>query len=403
MTGWTRNDDIKKRLERKWNKGELLAQCASPLPPDSLTLVPLRIPLKHPTSSQLAHEFDAARSWVDHLVRHAAAPGKTGKAGKPGYEIEWREFSHRSLGRNKIPVAVIFSTMDDILSFIGRTRQARRYKDLYGQITGRFPELADLLTQKPLEVLAHDTVWDKLLAIVDCLRDNPCPGIYIRQLEIKGVDTKFIENHKSWLDKLLTRVLPPGAIDEQATGPAAFERRFGFLSKPARIRFRTLDPALNIMGLSDMEIPETDFHHLPITPDTVFIVENDITGLAFPPFQRALVVFGLGYSLAALSGASWMNGIPIWYWGDIDTHGFAMLDQIRHYFPATRSFLMDEATLLSHKALWGREPAPVNRDLPLLTADEARVYDALRHNHHATHLRLEQERISFSQVRCALK
>ncbi len=94
---------------------------------------------------------------------------------------------------------------------------------------------------------------------------------------------------------------------------------------------------------------------------------------------------------------------PIWYWGDMDTHGFAMLDQIRHYFPQTRSFLMDEATLLSNRVLWGKEPSPTHRDLRLLTHEEAGVYDGLRHNRYSPQLRLEQERIPFSRVRQVVK
>ncbi len=388
MTSWTRNGDIRKRLEKKWHKGEILAQCVNPRP-----FEPLRIPVKHPTAKELAHQFDAARNWITHLTEHGE------KDNKINFTIEWHEFNHQSLGKNKIPKAVVFQTLDNILSYLGKTIQARRYQTLFKQITDRYPELADLLTQKPLEVLNHDTVWKELLAIVSFIREHPCPRIYLRQLEIPGVDTKFIENNKFWLTKLLNCVLPRDAINEQAKGPTAFENRFGFRSKPARIRFRTLDPDFTLMGLSDLEIPETDFNHLPITPDTVFIVENDINGLSFPPFPKALVIFGLGYSLSALSGARWMKDKPIWYWGDIDTHGFAMLDQVRHYFPQTRSFLMDDTTLLSHKALWGQEPSPVNRDLPLLAIDEAKVYDALRYNLHVPHLRLEQERISFSQVR----
>lgn len=93
----------------------------------------------------------------------------------------------------------------------------------------------------------------------------------------------------------------------------------------------------------------------------------------------------------------------LWYWGDMDTHGFGMIDMIRHYFPRTRSFLMDEATLLSHKHLWGNEPSPVNRDLPQLLPHEARVYDALINHTHAPNLRLEQERISFTIVRRAVE
>lgn len=392
MTAWTRDIDIRKRLEKKWNNGQLLAQCVSPGP-----FNPLRIPLKHPTAKELTHEFDAARTWIGHLMAHA------GKQSFKKFTIEWQESNHRTLGRNQIPRAVIFHTLDQILHYLGKTVAAERYQSLFREITALHPELAELLIERPLDVLAHDTVWPSLLAIVSFIRQPPCPGIYLRQLEIPGVDTKFIETHKAWLTRLLIQVLPGSAVNEQARGASAFERRFGFLSKPARIRFRTLDPDFTIMGLSDMEIPEHDFCHLPIMPDTIFIVENDINGLAFPRFPRALVIFGLGYGLSTLSNALWMQDKPIWYWGDMDTHGFAMLDQIRHYFPQTRSFLMDYATLLSHRALWGRETSPTTRDLPLLTPDEARVYDTLRHNLHAPMVRLEQEQISFSQVRSVVK
>ncbi len=388
MTAWTRNPDIRQRLEKKWNRGEILAQCIHPQ-----IFEPLRIPIKHPTAQELAHQFDAARTWVEHLTDHGRGTHKK------GFSIEWHEFNHRTLGRNKIPKAIIFDTLDDILSYLGKTSDAKQYQQLFKAITDLYPELAPLLTAKPLEVLSHDTVWKELLAIVSYIRANPCPMIYLRQLEIPGVDTKFMETHKAWLTKLLTCLLPREGVNDEARVAAAFETRFGFRSKPARIRFRTLDPELTLLGLSDLEIPETDFHHLPLDPHTVFIVENEINGLAFPSFPKALVIFGLGYSLSALAGAQWMNRKPVWYWGDMDTHGFAMLDQIRHYFPQTRSFLMDEATLLSHIALWGEEPSPVTRNLPLLTPDEARVYDTLRYNLHAPRLRLEQERISFSQVR----
>jgi len=46
------------------------------------------------------------------------------------------------------------------------------------------------------------------------------------------------------------------------------------------------------------------------------------------------------------------------YWGDLDTHGFAILNQLRAWLPQTRSFLMDRQTLVEHRDRWGREPAP---------------------------------------------
>jgi len=388
---WTRNTDIKRRLEKKWNRGEFLAGSVSSEP-----FEPLRIPLKRPNSKELAHKFEAARTWVAHLVRHE------GTQKKKGFALEWQEVNHRSLGKNRLPKAVVFARFDDLIAYLGKTVETARYRDLFQQITARFPQLSDLLADKPLEVLAHDGIWDPLLAVVASLKACPRPQIYLRQLEIPGVDTKFIETHKSWLTRLLTIVLPAGAVNGEASGKAAFEQRFGFRPKPSRIRFRTLDPSLNIMGLSDLEISAEEFAKLPVRPDTLFVVENEITGLSFPLFPGGLVIIGLGYALSALSCSLWMKERPIWYWGDLDTHGFAMLDQIRHYFPGTRSFLMDEATLLSHKAFWGREPSPAKRDLALLTAAETKVYDGLRGNLYARNLRLEQERISFSQVRRAV-
>jgi hypothetical protein len=391
-TDWTRIQDLKDRLGKKWGKGIFLAEWITPE-----NFIPLRIPLKHPTGKELTHDFAAARDWVAHWVSHESAPDR------PGFTIEWHDFTHRTLGKNRLPAAVIFPTLADVMSFLGKTRQANRFHTLFQTITARFPQLSGLLLDQPLTVLQHDKVWEELLAILDFMTGHPRPGIYIRQLEIPGVDTKFIETHKAWLVKLLTCVLPETAVDGAAKGPAAFENRFGFLSRPARVRCRFLDPNLSIMGLSDLEIPADDFARLPVQPNTLFVVENDITALSFPPFPNALLIFGRGYSLSVLSQSRWMANKPVWYWGDLDTHGFAMIDMIRHYFPRTRSFLMDEATLLSHKPMWGKEPSPIHRNLPLLTPDEALVYDALRNHSYGPNLRLEQERISFTLVRRAVE
>jgi len=391
MTAWTRNEDIKKRLTKKWAKGEFLIASISPE-----KFEPLRIPLKHPTAGQLAHEFDAARKWVAQL-QHSA-----GKNDKAHFTIEYREINHRTLGKNKIPKAVIFQTLEDILSYLGKTQEAMRFRKLSNKITDQYPELGPLVIEKTLMVLEHENNWDKFLSIISYMKVNPRPGIYIRQLEIPGVDTKFIEGHRSWIAKLLDLALSIEAIDQNAKGVGAFEKRFGFRSKPVRIRFRILDPTLDPTGLSDLEIREEDFRRFPIDPDIIFIVENEITCLSFPPVPGAIVIFGRGYALSALSQTPWMMDKPIWYWGDLDTNGFAMLDQIRNYFPQTRSFLMDEATLMTHRTFWGREPSQKTHNLPLLTPDETKVYDGLRRKKYAANLRLEQERINFSYIRKAI-
>jgi hypothetical protein len=45
--------------------------------------------------------------------------------------------------------------------------------------------------------LADD--WDRLLATVTWVEQRQVPGMYLRQVDAPGVDTKFIERHKDAL------------------------------------------------------------------------------------------------------------------------------------------------------------------------------------------------------------
>ena len=94
----------------------------------------------------------------------------------------------------------------------------------------------------------------------------------------------------------------------------------------------------------------------------------------------------------------WLNDCTVYYWGDIDTHGFAILNQLRGQFAHVVSFLMDSETLHAHTAIWGVEDKPSLMDLHRLTADERALYDDLRDNRIRKGLRLEQEQIGFGWV-----
>jgi len=391
MTGWSTPDDVRSRLRRMWDRGRLLSAMVGGEPP-----YPLRIPLKGPGTRELSERFDEARKWIAALV-------ESEKAGDgPGYALEWREFSHRQLGANRIPVAAVVAEERDALALLGKQRDAARFREAARTIRERFPQLVPWVTKRPISVLENAPDWTKLLALLDWSVRHPFPGVYLRQIDAAGVDTKFIERHRALLGDLLDLVLPPNAIDTTATGIGGFERRYGFLSKPAQIRFRLLDPALYIGSLSDLAVPSDEFAGLASTVRRIFITENEINFLAFPEMEGGMVVFGAGYGFDPLGRARWLDDKEIVYWGDIDTHGFAILDQLRSRFPSTRSLLMDRETMLEHKAFWGREDRPTNRDLPRLRPGESSLYDDLRFNRLGADVRLEQERIGFRWVLEAL-
>jgi hypothetical protein len=134
----------------------------------------------------------------------------------------------------------------------------------------------------------------------------------------------------------------------------------------------------------------------------VYVVENEVTYLAFPPARNAIVIFGGGYAVSVLEGLPWLAGCELVYWGDIDTHGFEILGRLRRRFPHTRSILMDRATLLAHQSQWVTEPSPARADPAHLTPDEAALCHDLTTDLYAPSVRLEQERIRFSLLEAAL-
>ncbi|MEW5892111.1 MAG: DUF3322 domain-containing protein [Pseudomonadota bacterium] len=379
---WTTPADLRAQVQRLWDRGELLRAAVT-----DAGSIPLRLTLKAPSASDLSDRFEAVRDWVRTI------------ASTPQVRIEWREWNHRVQGMQRLPAAVWIDTLQDALAFIGKARQAQRFVALWQQTAAAQPPLLAWLSRRPIQALDLADRWDRLLAVVAWLQAHPRPGVYLRQVDVPSVDSKFIEAHRGVLVELLDLALPPEVIERDATGVAQFTRRFGFLDKPVRIRFRLLDPSLPSLpgceALPDITLDVASFAALMLPVRRVFITENETNFLAFPFAANAIVIFGAGYGWEALARAEWLHRCQLYYWGDIDTHGFAILNQLRGYFPGAASFLMDRATLLAHRVHWGEESEPARHDLARLTPEEAAVYDDLRFDHHQLRLRLEQERVGF--------
>ncbi|WP_434110721.1 DUF3322 domain-containing protein [Methylocaldum sp. GT1TLB] len=385
---WTTPTDLRAQVQKLWDKGLILASLAG-----CETVFPRRLTLKGPSSSELADRFEQVRTWIADLRQGAH------------YRVVMREVRHRVLGANRIPDEIWIDTLDDALALIGKRRDAERFAELAAITRNRQSSALPWLAKHPLKALELANHWPLLLDVVDWLQTHQRPSVYLRQIDIPGVHTKFIETHRSVLSELLDLALPPDAIDADAVGLGQFCRRYGFRDKPVRIRFRILDPELALLpGTTDQDITldHDTFALLDPKVARVFVTENEINFLAFPNLPRSMVVFGAGYGFDSLAKAAWLHRCAVHYWGDIDTHGFAILDQLRTYLPHAESFLMDRETLMAHPSQWVTEPQPVRRDLPRLTREEQALYDDLRDNRIRPSLRLEQERIGFGWIEAAL-
>ena len=320
-----------------------------------------------------------------------------------GYDIEWMEVNHRQLGRNRIPDGISVSTEANALRLIGKSKDAQRFEECAQSTLAAFPSLAGWIRRRPLTMLENAADWHRILAVLEWFRDHPRSGLYLRQVDIAGVDTKFIEGRRGLLAELLDVVQSRQLIEQSCNATRSFEQRFGLRHKPPLIRFRLLDEQFTINGLSDITVPAEQFARLSLPVQRVFITENEVNGLAFPNLLRGLVIFGLGYGLDLLSDADWLKDREIYYWGDIDTHGFAILDRLRATFPTTRSVLMDRETLMAHRLLWVQEAVPHDRSLVRLTDAERALFEDLQFDRVGERVRLEQERISFGYLQNALQ
>lgn len=385
---WTTPDELRAQVQRLWERGRLLAERVAPS-----ELFPLKLALRAPGSADWSERFDAVRTWARSLPQEAPQ----------GYRVVLREVRHRVLGHNAVPGEVWIDTLDEALALIGKQRAAQRFDALVTQTRDRQPALLPWLQAQPLRALDLSEDWPRLLDVVGWLQAHPRPGIYLRQVDLPGIHSKFIEAHRGVLAELLDRALPAEAIN---AGSSRFEPRYGWRSKPVRIRLRLLDARQALLPTGpeqDITLTHEAFIRLDPAASRVFITENETNFLCFPAMADALVIFGAGYGVDLLAQAGWLQQRRVGYWGDIDTHGFAILDQLRSGLAHVDSLLMDRDTLMAHRAQWVDEPEPIQRNLPRLRPGEQALYDELRWQRiEARALRLEQERLGFGWVQNAL-
>ncbi len=381
---WTTPKDLKTQLLRFWDNGDLLRDDVT-----GNTVFPLSLKIKSPSSTDITNRFEDVRTWIAEL------------ANTRSLRVEWREVRHPVQGLQRLPQRIWIDSIDDALYLIDKQQERNIFKSLVEQTHQDCPGLLPWLEKRPLLAVELANKWQHLLAIVNWISTHPLPKIYLRQVDIPLISTKFIESHRPVLSELLDLVIPSSQIDTTKSGTSQFAARYGFLEKPIRIRFRILDPEIQALtGIScpDITLDVSSFSQLKINVQKILITENEINFLALPNLPASIAIFGSGYGWDALAKAQWLEQCAIHYWGDIDTHGFAILNQLRGHFSHVKSFLMDRTTLEAHKSLWGIEDKPQRADLHKLTPEELDLYNHLRDNRIQTGLRLEQEHIGYHWV-----
>lgn len=327
-----------------------------------------------------------------------------------GVEVQWEARQWRLLGQQQVPLAVVVRDAPALAAWIGQERrwkQACLRRDAFEE---RFPLLRAAPPWIRYEEVATDWSADdvhRLMALLQWFEANPRSLLYLRQLPVPGIDTKWVEPRRSLVRDfvLATRGLAAGGD---------FYDVCGLSPAPATLRMRVLCPELRRMtgGLCDIEAPIEELAQLQVRVKILVVVENLATGLALPSIPGAVAFMKLGHAINDLARIPWLfadeNGAGgperVFYWGDLDTHGFVILARARGLFPSLISVLMDEQTLLSGKDQWVSEASQAKVDyLERLTPQEQRLYRLLRDQTLGHNIRLEQERLAWPRCLQVLK
>ncbi len=371
---WTTPAEITAKLRRRWDDGSLLRAYAASEP-----FPRVEIGLRGPRASEIGERLGEVQRWVGGLV--------TGSRDGSCFALEYASVGGRLIGRNQLPRRAIVESYEQAWRLLGVRREVSAYDGVLAE-TADEPVLREWVGQHPLAAVELAGEWPRLIAAYRWLDEHRGSGRYLREISAPGVDTKFAERHRVVLSKLLD--VPP-------TRPG-FLAGLGLKAKPEFVRFRPA-PELGLLGAaSELAVRTDELPLLDIAVETALIVENEISYLSVPVPAGGMVIWGKGFDVDRVGALPWLRSADVIYWGDLDTHGFAILDRLRAWLPQSRSVLMDRDTLLSHRERWGTEDSPTSARLRHLAADERALYTDLVEDRFAEKLRLEQERIDWAWV-----
>lgn len=307
--------------------------------------------------------------------------------------IEWEIKSYRTIGKQRIPRYLTLHDFKDLILVLGK--EAKTRGELWKKNMSPFLELSDSGVYptliKHLGTIEKMPYSDCLLIkrLIEQLYQNMGTELYLRALPIKDVDTKFLETNQPLVSDLLDTI-HNGQVTESGGLLAwldCLENPKGFVY----VRPLSSETQNKMAGLPIMLLPIDVLRSHELQATNILIVENIQSGLGLPKLKDTIAVFGGGRNVAWMD-AHWLKNKRVAYWGDIDTHGLAILSDVRTKLATVTPLMMDTDTLENFEDQMVIEPTPVETCPINLTDSENDIYYGLKTKQFKSS-RLEQERL----------
>jgi hypothetical protein len=259
---WTRPADVREAAVKRW--------------PDLLTAfltgqewTPFNVPVRGPRPSEIGEYLAEVQTWVTEWER----------AGRGPLRVEYKQVGGRLVGANQVPCRAWLDGYAQAWDLLGARRKVSELSRLADRAKVECPRVLTWLEHNPVRALHLAAGWDRLLATVRWIDEHQLTGLYVRQVDVPGVDTKFIEGHERVLSQLLDLQLDTDKINSAAPD---FASRYGFRRKPDYVRFRHAGSG---SPYTEMTVRADELTAAPEGVTQACILENEVTYLAFPSPQ----------------------------------------------------------------------------------------------------------------------
>lgn len=260
MSNWTNYNEIKKVLNRKWDKGYILK---SAFIEDNF--FSLSITIKGPTIKDF-EQLPEIIKWIKDLSKYEII------------SLQNKEINSRVHGKNLVPACAVIENVTNAVQIIKKQKELKSFLYNANALVSEFPNLQNWIVKKAIKVSEIEDV-NSLIKVLNWFLNTNDTNVYLREICIEGIHTKFIEKNKTIISEMLDEILSKEKVNFEFN---KFEDRYNLKSEELTVRFRILDDEFKLCGLNDIRVPLSDFEKIDLKVENIFFTENLTNFLSFP-------------------------------------------------------------------------------------------------------------------------
>ncbi|OPH33692.1 Wadjet anti-phage system protein JetD domain-containing protein [Moraxella lacunata] len=334
----------------------------------------------------------------------------------------WQNKKYQSLGNVDYPDYLQLNSYQDWL-FLLKIRQTETAKQLswvidlleHEYIKHHLSKHDDLTFHQLTLIITSDKYYDEsvdtmvsIIILAKYLDKHIMAGYSLRSFDINTIINRCAESEKHYLYKshfdskfferytyLFEQLLELRFANEVKSVGLAH-----FLGVDNNAHWLLLSECCDeplYLPFSQIYAPHHELDPDKIICDNILIVENKHSLKQLPTLKNTLMILGAGNNLSWLKNKSWQHK-KLYYWGDIDTWGMAILAKAQTCQSHIVPILMDHDILNAHRHKIVPEPKSIENTPIGLNDTQLALFHHLKNNQ----IRLEQEFIELDYVRSTM-